>query len=67
MKDQKLSVLTDRSEDFVSLCVHGHREPHYTEKLGRAAGRLAIAGRVASVTAQVASAIGQARKKKRQR
>ncbi len=65
MKDQKLSLLTDRSEDFVSLCVHGHREPHYTQKLARATGRLVLAGRVAAVTAQVAAAIGQARKKRR--
>lgn len=67
MKDQRLSPLTDRSVDFVSLCVHGCKEPHYTEKLSRATRRAVLGLQVMGVAAEVGSAIGSALRSRRRR
>ena len=67
MKDQTLSLLGSNTAEFLSLCLHGHKEAHHTEKLQVTLGRVWLGAAALSVARNVSTAIGSRVRRARRR
>lgn len=58
LKDQSLSLLGSNTAEFLSLCLHGHKESHHIDNLKVTLGRVWVGASVMSVVYDVGAAIG---------
>ena len=58
MDGQALSLLGSNTAEFISLCLHGHKETHYIDKLKVTLSRVAVGAMVAGFVHDVSAAIG---------
>ena len=58
MDGQALSLLGSNTAEFISLCLHGHKETHYLDKLKVTLSRVAVGTMIASFVHDVGAAIG---------
>jgi len=58
MDGQALSLLGSNTAEFISLCLHGHKETHHIDKLKVTLSRVAVGAMVAGFVHDVSAAIG---------
>jgi hypothetical protein len=58
MDGQSLSLLGSNTAEFISLCLHGHKETHHIDKLKVTLGRVAVGAMVAGFVHDVGAVIG---------
>ena len=58
MDGQALSLLGSNTAEFISLCLHSHKETHYIDKLKVTLSRVAVGTMIASFVHDVGAAIG---------
>ena len=59
MDGQALSLIGSNTAEFLSLCLHGHKETHHIDKLKVTLARVATGTIVASAVHDIGAAIGQ--------
>ena len=57
MNGQSLSLLGSNTAEFISLCLHGHKETHHIDKLQVTLSRVAVGTMVASFVHDVGAVI----------
>ena len=58
MDGQSLSLLGSNTAEFISLCLHGHKETHHIDKLKVTLSRVAVGTMIAGFVHDVGAAIG---------
>jgi hypothetical protein len=58
MDGQSLSLLGSNTAEFISLCLHGHKETHHIDKLKVTLSRVAVGTMIASFVHDIGAAIG---------